>query len=105
MIGFGRAFEVLVGTDLLSDFFTLRTVSFMHSRNFLAVESRFDFSTYLFWCNRLLRSLSQFFNRLWVVSKVILAANEDDWETLTEVQDFGNPLKQILDFVASSQAL
>ena len=50
----------------------------------------------------------QFLNRLGVVSEILLATNEDDGETLAEMQDFGDPLKipcqqmeQPFDYVSS----
>jgi hypothetical protein len=40
----------------------------------------------------LLRSLMQFFNCLLIVAEILLAADEDDGETLAEVQHLRNPL-------------
>jgi len=73
LVGFGRAFEVFVGTNLLAHFLTL------------------------FHCHWFLRCLCQFFNGFRVVSEVVLAAYKDDGETLAEMEDFRDPL--LLDVV------
>ena len=43
---------------------------------------------YLLWGHWLLRGLVQLLNRLLVISEILLATNEDDWEALAKVQDF-----------------
>lgn len=48
--------------------------------------------SYLLGCHRLLRCLVQLLNSLLVVSQVLLAADENDGEARTEVQDFRDPL-------------
>jgi len=68
-----RAFEVLVGAYLFADFLTLLR------------------------CNWFLRCFGQLFNGLLVVSKVVLATDENDWEALAKVKHFGDPL--LLDVV------
>jgi len=73
LIGLGRALEVLVGTDLLANLLTL------------------------LWGNWLLGSLVELLNGLLVVTEILLASNEDDWKTLTEVKDLRDPL--LLDVV------
>ena len=50
--------------------------------------------TYLFEGDRLLGGLVQFFDGLGVVAKIHLAADEDDWKALAEVEDFGDPLEK-----------
>jgi len=54
-------------------------------------------STHLLRRHGLLRGLVQLFNRLLVVSKILLASNEDNGEALAEVQDFGDPLSSTFD--------
>lgn len=48
--------------------------------------------THLLRRDRLLGGLSQLLLCLGVVSKVVLAADEDDGKTLAEVKDLGDPL-------------
>ena len=48
--------------------------------------------TDLLHCDWFLRRLCQLLYSFVVVSKIILAANENDRETLTEMKDFGDPL-------------
>jgi hypothetical protein len=43
--------------------------------------------TYLFWGDRLLRGLVQFLNSLRIVPEILLASNEDDGKTLTEMKN------------------
>jgi len=50
-------------------------------------------SAYLLRGNRLLAGLVELFNSLLVVTQILLTANEDNWETAAEMQDFGDPLK------------
>jgi hypothetical protein len=73
LVGLGRALEVLVGADLLTDLLTL------------------------FGRHGLLAGLAKLLDRLLVVSQILLAANENDGETLAEVKDLRNPL--LLDVV------
>jgi len=64
----GGAFQVMLGTNLLS---------YCHT---------------LFRRDRPLRRLPQIINRLLVPAEIFLAADKDDWEILTEMHDLGNPL-------------
>jgi hypothetical protein len=48
--------------------------------------------TYLLHCDGLLRGLVQLLNSLRVKSQILLATDEDDWESRAEMQHFGNPL-------------
>lgn len=48
--------------------------------------------TYLLGRNGLLAGLAKLLNGLVVVSKILLATNQDDRETLAEVQNLGDPL-------------
>lgn len=50
--------------------------------------------TYLLRGDGLLRGLGELFNSLGVVAQILLAANKDNGETLTEVKNLGNPLKR-----------
>lgn len=92
-IGPGRAFEVLVGADLLADFLTLddkeRTYQWPAPK---VGESHL--STYLVGRDGLLGGLVQLFIGLRVVTKIHLAANKDDGQALAEMEDLGNPLKE-----------
>jgi hypothetical protein len=49
-------------------------------------------SSYLLGRNRLLASLPQLLNGLLVVTQILLASDEDDRQTLAEVQNLGDPL-------------
>jgi hypothetical protein len=68
LVRLGGALKVLVGADLLA--------------NLLTLLGR----------NRLLASLPQLLNSLLVVTQILLASNEDDRQTLAEVQNLGDPL-------------
>ena len=57
-------------------------------------ESR-GVSSYLLWSNRFLRSLVKFFKGLLVVTKILLASNEDDGQARAEVEYFGVPLGNV----------
>lgn len=48
--------------------------------------------SYLFGRNGLLAGLAKLLDRLLIVSEILLAADEDDGETLAEVQNLGDPL-------------
>jgi hypothetical protein len=50
-------------------------------------RSRLPVTPYLFGCDWLLRCLGQLFNGLLVVSKIVLATDENDGKTLAEVQN------------------
>lgn len=49
--------------------------------------------TYLLRGDGLLRGLGELFNSLGVVAQILLAANKDNGETLAEVKNLGNPLR------------
>jgi hypothetical protein len=67
-VGLGRAFQVLLSTNLLADILSLLRG------------------------HRLLGGLVQLLDGLLVIPKIFLASNEDDGKALTEVQDLRNPL-------------
>ena len=48
--------------------------------------------SYLLRCNGLLARLVEFFNRLLIITQILLTADENDGETTAEMQDFGDPL-------------
>lgn len=48
--------------------------------------------SYLFGRNGLLAGLAKLLDRLLIVSEILLATDEDDGETLAEVQNLGDPL-------------
>lgn len=73
LVGAGRALEVLVGANLLADFLTLVLR------------------------NGALGGLGKLINSLAVIAKILLTADEDNRETLAEVQNLRNPL--LLDVV------
>ena len=52
--------------------------------------------TYLLRGNRLLGGLVKFLDGLGIVTKIHLASDKDDRETLAEVKDLGNPLLNML---------
>jgi hypothetical protein len=68
LVGAGRALEVLVGANLLADFLTLVLR------------------------NGALGGLGKLINSLAVIAKILLTADEDNRETLAEVQNLGDPL-------------
>jgi len=68
LTGAGRAFEVVAGTDLLSDCHTL------------------------FRGHRTLVGLPEFVDGLGVTSQVLLATNKDDRQASAKVHDLGDPL-------------
>jgi len=68
IVALGRALEVLVGHDLLTDLLTL-----------LGGDG-------------LLAGLAELLNGLLVVSQILLAADEDDGQALAEVQNLRDPL-------------
>ena len=49
-------------------------------------------ATYLLWGNRPLIRLPQLLDDSRVTSQILLAANQNDWETGAEVHNLGNPL-------------
>lgn len=53
-------------------------------------------NAYLLWSHWLLGSLVELLDGLLVVAKILLASNENDWETLAEVKDLRNPLERVL---------
>jgi hypothetical protein len=57
------------------------------------VTHRRNLKAYLLRSDWLLRSLVQLLNRLLVVSQILLAANQDDRQTLAEVKDLRDPLQ------------
>lgn len=73
LVGSCGAFEILVGSNLLANFLTL------------------------FRSNWLLRGLVQLLNGLGVMTKILLATDENDGEALAEVKNLGDPL--LLDVV------
>jgi len=68
LIRLGRALKVFVGINLLADFITLLRG------------------------NWLLGGLVKLFDGLLIVTKILLASNEDDGETLAEMKDLRDPL-------------
>ena len=51
---------------------------------------------YLLWSHWLLGSLVELLDGLLVVAKILLASDEDDWETLAEMKDLRDPLESVL---------
>ena len=49
--------------------------------------------SYLLGSDGLLACLVELFNGLLVVSQILLATNQDDWEAAAEVQNLRNPLQ------------
>lgn len=50
-------------------------------------------NSYLLGGNGFLAGLVEFFNGLLIVTQILLTANKNDWETLTEMEDFRDPLQ------------
>lgn len=115
LVGLGRALEVLVCADLLADLLTLcdKLRSAMGSKSLArrgrgvaaAAEPRLRAeteiirqgmamapSTHLLRGDRLLAGLAELLDGLVVVAQILLAADEDDGETLAKVKNLGNPL-------------
>jgi hypothetical protein len=86
LVGAGRALEVLVGANLLADFLTLQFYI-----NFLYIHHG-DGKAYLVLRNGALGGLGKLINSLAVIAKILLTADEDNRETLAEVQNLRNPL-------------
>ena len=47
---------------------------------------------YLIFSNRGLVGLMELFDGFWVVTQILLASNEDNWETTAEMEDLRDPL-------------
>lgn len=87
-VGLGRAFEVLLCTNLLANILSLEeAVLACIGDNTRAVFFRL-LVTYLLWRHWLLRGLVQLLDCLLVVSEILLAADENDGQALAEVEDF-----------------
>lgn len=83
LAGLGRAFEVLVGTNLFADLLTLNHVKSVPGP--LVDLKNCTRWTNLFGGDGLLGGLCQLFNGLRVVSQIALAPDEYDGKTLAEV--------------------
>ena len=93
-VGSCRALEVLISANLLADFLTLQFyISFLYIHHG-------DGKAYLVLRNGALGGLGKLINSLAVIAKILLTADEDNRETLAEVQEYldFNPLKPISDF-------
>lgn len=90
VVGSCGALQVLVGTDLLPNLLTLL------EKLATVVDAPGTRSTYLLRGDGLLRSLVQLFDGLGVETKILLATDQDDGETLAEVEDLGDPLMERL---------
>lgn len=88
-VGLGRALEVLLSTNLLADVFGLGVSMLVVRQSFSSEKAE----SHLLGSDWLLRSLVQLLNRLLVVSQILLAAHQDDRETLAEMEDLGDPLR------------
>lgn len=60
----------------------------------IGAEKNRSEQTYLFGSDRALGGLVQLLNGLGVMAQILLAANEDDGETLAEMKDLRDPLDQ-----------
>lgn len=87
MAGASRALQVLVRRNLLADFLTL-----FESQHGLLVMARVGIVTHLLVCDGLLRRLVKLIDRLLVMPKINLAADQNDGKTLAEVEDLRDPL-------------
>lgn len=97
-IRLGRAFEVFLGANLLAHVFRLLSLVSASRCNTSACALKLH--THLFWCHRLLRRLVQLLNCLLVISQILLAADQDDGESLAEMEDFRDPLSNRKDYVS-----
>jgi len=61
--------------------------------------------TYLFRRDRLLASFTELLNSLGVVAQILFAADQNDRETLAEMEDLGNPLQAVHMLAASHHRL
>ena len=86
------ALEVVLRGNLL------RNSGALHETRQVSSGQRFcrndDIKTHLLWCHWPLADLPKLFYRLRVASQVLLASNEDDRKTLTEMHDLSNPLNR-----------
>ena len=87
LVGLGRAFNVLLGTNLLLDLSGLCT-----GKSGSCLIQRVQ--THLLLGNGSLRGLVKLLDGLLVVSEILLTSNEDDGKTLAEMQDLGDPLSK-----------
>jgi hypothetical protein len=96
LIGLCRTLEVLVSTNLLADFLTLQMfismIPFNRASSFWWQARGSRRLSYLLGGNRLLAGLVKLLDRLLIVSQILLATDEDNWEAAAEVQDFRDPL-------------
>ena len=83
-VGLGGALEVFLGSNLLADVLGLESQRCQQSHVFSRLTRR-GWMAYLLWCHGLLRRLVKLLNRLLVVSQILLASDEDDWEALAEM--------------------
>lgn len=87
-VGLGRAFEVLLCTNLLANILSLEeAVLACIGDTTRAIFLRLRM-TYLLWRHWLLRGLVQLLDCLLVVSEILLATDENDGQALAEVEDF-----------------
>lgn len=101
LVGLCGTLKILVGTNLLPDLLSLFRAWLARRQKTLLGTRRWHsdsrttpkgFFSYLLWCNWLLAGLVKLLDGLLVVAKILLTSHEDDWETLAEMQHFGDPL-------------
>lgn len=91
LVGLGRALDVLLGANLVLDLSCLWVCMLVNARG--AEEGCAEQKTYLILGDGGLRSLVKLFDGLSVVSKILLATDENDGKALAKVQNLGDPLQ------------
>lgn len=84
-VGLGRALDVLLGSNLVLDLSRLDAC-----QQLSAIKE--GPSTYLILSDGCLRGLVKLFDRLRVVSEILLASDENNGQALAEMKDLGDPL-------------
>ena len=87
LVGLGRALKVFLSSDNLLDGITLDELSVS-----IATHSDGTRKSYLSLGDGLLRRLGELLDGLLVVTQILLAANEDDGESVAEVKHLRDPL-------------
>jgi hypothetical protein len=84
---FGRAFKIVLCTDLLRNRHTLHEFG----ESIRGLQEK-NIQTNLFTGHRPLTGLSKFVDNSWVSPKILLAPNKDDGQPSAEMHHFRNPL-------------
>lgn len=86
-IGLGRALQITVGMDNFLDGITLLNLL---AKRFIGESKKYR--TYFSLSDWLLGSFCELLDGLLVISKILLATDEDNRKALAEMENFRNPL-------------